>query len=813
MKKNKRKRQKSSGSGAVGQKKAVPVKKSGVGLLIRLAVVVLVAVPVAMFVINWLAPPLPEDGLTDGVDAVEVPEFTIDYPLDGTLFPPDIASPTFVWTDTASGSDSWAISMEFEDGRSGLDFVSDSQQWAPSENDWSTVKRRTVDQPVKMTIRAVDPKRSADFPMSADVSFGTSKDEVGAPIFYREVNLPFKQASLDPSAHIQWRFGPISSPEQPPVVLDKLLVCGNCHSFSADASVMGMDVDYASDKGSYAICDVEEEVSLSDENIITWSDYKKEDKQKTFGLMSQVSPDGRYVVSTVKDLSVFLAIDDNLAYSQLFFPIQGILCIYDRETGQFTALPGADDPDYVQANASWSPDGKYLVFARSKKYEAVENRVNELGLTQLDEMSQFLTRKEIFKFDLYRIPFNDGKGGQAEPLLGASENGRSNYFTKYSPDGRWIVFCQAEGFMLLQPDSELFIIPSEGGEARRLIANNDGMNSWHSWSPNSRWLVFSSKANGPYTQLFLTHIDESGRSTPPVVLSRFTSPDRAGNIPEFVNAAPDAIKIFHKKFIGDEHYLKSGDEHALVGENERAAQEFRIALEMNPNSVRGHKLLGVLLMSEGKLDEAEQHFRQAVELDSTDAPAYWNLAKVLGLLDQQDESLAMYAKSVELDTAFAASRLDYGIQLIEAGQTEKAIQQFVEAVRLEPENLALYFALGDAYELQGQSVLAGQVFALALQRAPNSVYAMSHLAAAMVADKSSELYDPKRAMDLAQKACELTSYKDPAVLATLSDAFAEIGMKADAISSAEAALQMAEAVGDRALANKIRANIIRYKAQ
>jgi hypothetical protein len=44
------------------------------------------------------------------------------------------------------------------------------------------------------------------------------------------------------------------------------------------------------------------------------------------------------------------------------------------------------------------------------------------------------------------------------------------------------------------------------------------MNSWHSWSPNGRWLVFSSKNNGKYTQLYLTHIDENGMDSPPVLL-------------------------------------------------------------------------------------------------------------------------------------------------------------------------------------------------------------------------------------------------------------------------------------------------------
>ena len=103
---------------------------------------------------------------------------------------------------------------------------------------------------------------------------------------------------------------------------------------------------------------------MNDEKIITWADYKREDGELTFGLLSRVSPTGRYVISTVKDRSVFVAIPD-LMISQLFFPIKGILVVYDRETKTFAALPGADDPQYVQTNAVWSPDGKEIVFARA----------------------------------------------------------------------------------------------------------------------------------------------------------------------------------------------------------------------------------------------------------------------------------------------------------------------------------------------------------------------------------------------------------------------------------------------------------------
>jgi Tol biopolymer transport system component len=72
------------------------------------------------------------------------------------------------------------------------------------------------------------------------------------------------------------------------------------------------------------------------------------------------------------------------------------------------------------------------------------------------------------------------------------------------------------------------------------------MNSWHTWSPNSRWLAFASKGNSPYTEIFITHIDESGESSPALRLFRFSHPELAAMVPEFVpteNIYPRTIEL------------------------------------------------------------------------------------------------------------------------------------------------------------------------------------------------------------------------------------------------------------------------------
>ncbi|HEC03058.1 MAG TPA: hypothetical protein ENI81_05920 [Phycisphaerales bacterium] len=487
-----------------------------------------------------------EDVLAVYQEDADYDAITIEHPLDQTLFPPEMIPPEFRWKDSASASLAWLVRIGFADGEPCMYYPAQRRKWTPRPEDWQAIKTRSLEQDAEVVILGISAAESPRILSRARMSFRTSKDPVGAPLFYREVNLPFLEADKDPS-RIRWRFGSIAS-APPPVVLDNLPVCGNCHSFSRDGKTLAMDVDYASRKGSYAITEVKKQTVLAPEDIITWMD--QEDSHDTHGLLSQISPDGRHVVSTVKDMSIFVP-KQSLAFSQLFFPVKGILCTFDRETGQFRDLPGADDPRFVQSNPSWSPDGEHIVFARAAAPDLQNTKHQGYIWLTPAESREFISTGEPFLYDLYRIPFNGGKGGTAEPLEGASHNGMSNYFARHSPDGRWIVFCRARSYMLLQPDSELYIIPAEGGNARRLCCNTSRMNSWHSWSPNGKWLVFASKAYSDYTQLCLTHIDENGCSTPPVLLAHLTAPKRAANIPEFVNARPGSIATIHKQFLDD----------------------------------------------------------------------------------------------------------------------------------------------------------------------------------------------------------------------------------------------------------------------
>ena len=639
----------------------------------------------------------------------------ISYPLDETLFPPEIVAPTFLWSDETEGVARWEVLLRFDPADELLRFPTAEPRWRPSPEDWAEIKRRSEARNAEVAIVGFGP--GAEAASAASVRIRTSTDPVGDSIFYREVPLPFIDAVQDPS-RIRWRFGSIDSETAPPIVLENLPVCGNCHSFSGNGSVLGLDVDYGNDKGGYAILNVSQQMVMNDEKIITWSDYKRDDGEATFGLLSQVSPDGRYVISTVKDRAVFVATPD-IWFSQLFFPIKGILVVYDTETDTYTALPGADDPEYVQSNPTWSPDGKTIVFARSKVYRG-SNVANARGIL-LDEkdVPEFVEDKQPFKFDLYRVPFNEGRGGRAEPIEGASHNGMSNFFAEFSPDGKWIVFTKAENYMLLMPDSELYIIPAGGGEARRLRANTPLMNSWHSWSSNGRWLVFSSKANTAYTQLFLTHIDAEGRSTPPVLLERFTGSDRAANIPEFVALSADSIAKIKEQFLDAYSFLRAGMANERTGNYPGAVRSYRRGLEVEPENPELLNALGFSLFQQGKSQEAVAAFEKALAADPKHWKAHNNMALASIDLGELEEAEAHYRESLAIEPQ-PAIYSDLGFVLERQGMTEEANELYRKSLELDPESAAAHYNLAASLARRGEFTVAERHFRAALAKNPNA---------------------------------------------------------------------------------------------
>ena len=83
---------------------------------------------------------------------------------------------------------------------------------------------------------------------------------------------------------------------------------------------------------------------------------------KTIGFLSRVSPDAKYVVTTLNE-TLFVQNFLDYRFLQVFYPTGGILGWYSTETEEMKALPGADDPEFVHCAPVWTPDGGTLIFS------------------------------------------------------------------------------------------------------------------------------------------------------------------------------------------------------------------------------------------------------------------------------------------------------------------------------------------------------------------------------------------------------------------------------------------------------------------
>ena len=734
--------------------------------------------------------------------------------------------------------------------------------WKPDPQTWTAIKTRSANGPATVTITGFTNRGQ---PLSRGrVSIETSKDPVGAPIFYRDVPLipsPTVKGVIKPLPSfaiglIAWRLRSVSETSSRKL-MDGLPTCVNCHSFALDGKTLGIDVDGPqNDKGLYALVPVRKQMSIRNEDVIRWSAFRGTaapavttgPSAKRFGFMSQVSPDGQYVVTTIEDPRgrgvqnmnglargladrFFNAGYQDYTFGQVFYPTRGILAWYSRAAKQLQPLPGADDPRYVQTNATWSPDGKYLVFARA------EARDPYLPGQKTAQYANSPDETQI-QYDLYRIPFHDGRGGQAERIAGASQNGMSNNFAKVSPDGKWIVFVECHNGLLMRPDSRLFIVPAGGGVARPLESNTARMNSWHSFSPNARWLVFSSKARSPYTQMYLTHLDDNGHATPAILIENATAANRAVNIPDFVNIPPDGMERidapateFYRLFdvaseLGDKKQydaaiakwnealtLSPEDAKALsnlgvvletVGRAPEAMADYRKAIASEPDYPNAYMNLGVALARAGKLDEGIPYLEKAAQLSPWDATVHSNLGAALTASGRMDDAIIECEKALQLGPGDSQAYANLAIALAKARRFDEAIANFEKALALDPDSAQIHANLAGALLEKGRLDDAIPHFEKALVANPDSVQLHFYLGR-LLATRG-------RFADSIPHLEKAAASGDPVMGGTLAAVYAQVGRLDDALASARKAADAAARQNQPDLVRALSESIAGYQA-
>ena len=156
------------------------------------------------------------------------------------------------------------------------------------------------------------------------------------------------------------------------------------------------------------------------------------------------------------------------------------------------------------------------------------------------------------------------------------------------------------------------------------------------------------------------------------------------------------------------------------GKAREAVQEFRKAIDLNPDFAEAHYALGVLLMRLGDQPGAKQEFDIVVKLNPDSADAHNNLGALLAQDQNYSEAIWHVLEGLRLNPKDAKARINLSNILIAEGDVEAAIDQLQAAIGLAPENVSLFLYLGRAQSRAGKSEAAIQSFRHAVELDPHS---------------------------------------------------------------------------------------------
>ena len=248
----------------------------------------------------------------------------------------------------------------------------------------------------------------------------------------------------------------------------------------------------------------------------------KTKEMKNSAVYPRWHPSGKFVAFSSNKITQRFHAADNKKVEVT--DLESSLVLYDVTKNEIMDINPANRDKFMDTYPEWSPDGNYLYFCRS---------------VQIGEQYDY---KQI-KYNLYRVSFDKEKRsfGEAELVFDAIQLNKSITFPRISPNGKFLIVTMADYgcFPIWHKDADLYSIDLTNLTASRLTLNSDFSDSYHSWSSNGKWLVFSSKrGDGLTARPYISYIDEKGNSYKPFILPQ-EDPEfyqrflKSFNIPEF----------------------------------------------------------------------------------------------------------------------------------------------------------------------------------------------------------------------------------------------------------------------------------------
>ena len=246
-------------------------------------------------------------------------------------------------------------------------------------------------------------------------------------------------------------------------------------------------------------------------------------------------PSGKYVVASVNSTweSYYYHSQDRVEV----FDTESDVYVYDMENNEVFGSELLASPGAYETFPTFSPNGKDLYFCTAEAVDSVAHHIERL------------------KYNLCRVDFDAEKamiGTTVDTLFNVKTTGLSVSHPRISPDGRWMVVCLNEygNFPANKKDADLYIIDLASGKSKPLEgANSERADSYHTWSSNSHWMVFSSRRiDGYYSRPYITYIDDNGLASKPFLMPQrnpykfYNDQMMSYNLPELISGKVDNLQ-------------------------------------------------------------------------------------------------------------------------------------------------------------------------------------------------------------------------------------------------------------------------------
>jgi tetratricopeptide (TPR) repeat protein len=237
-----------------------------------------------------------------------------------------------------------------------------------------------------------------------------------------------------------------------------------------------------------------------------------------------------------------------------------------------------------------------------------------------------------------------------------------------------------------------------------------------------------------------------------------------------------------------------------------------IALLLDPDNHKAHNSQGKAFYKLGKTEQAVEQWMEAIRLNPDDAASRFNLGEAIADQGKLDEAVRHFNEALRIKPRWPDARYNLANIYYRQGRFDLAVKQYAEALRFQSDFLEARLGLARSFTKMGKTKAAVENYYRILKREPDRIELLNDLARILAVAEDADVHNPTDAVKFAQRACELTKYKQPEKLDTLAAAYAAAGNFAEAIKTADKALELAQSSRQDKLVEQIQKHLQLYKA-